>query len=316
MVATTRRTLEQEQRATIQVITPETATAWLEAFSYQHQRSLRSNWAEFLAEEMRRGNFRQRTTVEIIHFGGQQHLIDGQHRLWAVVLSGTPQTFTVVESRAKTAEEVAWAYGNTDIGLRRTGNDLYSALGLTQTFGLTKTDVGNLSAAISFMASGCIRYMNGNAKLHRDDIVKRMGVYAPYMRQYVELITECDQNIRSAATRGSTLAIVLLSLRFSSPRAIQRDDPSVLEFWKGVVFDDGIQIGDPRKLANRHLLSTTVSSASRNADSRVTVAYSSRFIVNTFNAFMQRREIKQTKVFDEIAPLNMYGVPSDITQWW
>lgn len=64
--------------------------------------------------------------------------------------------------------------------------------------------------------------------------------------------------------RVASLSIVLLSLRFSAPKAEAQGDPSVDEFWRGVIFDDGIQIGDPRKLANRHLLTTAMATSNVN----------------------------------------------------
>jgi hypothetical protein len=290
------------------------AARWLETMKYEHQRTIRKHHVEELAEEMRRGKFVPGTQIRIASYQGRMMLVDGQHRLAAVVASGLPQTFTILEVEAKSEAEVAWMYGYTDIGMRRTASDLYSALELTEEFGISRTDVNNLSAAVIFMASGCLRNKSGNSPIHRDDVVSYMRTYAPYMKQYVELIFQCDTRMRNASTRAASLSIALLSLRFSLPYAESRGEPSVVEFWRGVIFDDGIQIGDARKVANRHLLGSTML-GNGIVGAATTPAYSSRYLVKCFQAYMERREIKQTKVFDAQAPIDMHGVPKDRTQW-
>jgi len=309
-------TMNGQTGVSTQTITPEVATEWLEAMVYKHQRAIRQTHVEFLAEEMRRGNFVQGTQIRVVLYRDRQYLVDGQHRLWAIVLSGAAQVFSVLRTYARSEEEIAWMYGNIDVGLRRTGSDLFGALELDEEFQLSKTNISSLNAAINFMSSGCVR--NGAPMLHRDDAVRCMRIYAPYMREYIELAASCDERrIRKPATRAATLSIALLTFRFAAPRAESRGDPSVPEFWRGVIFDDGIQIGDPRKVANRHLLSAGMAGGA-SADYKpfsVSPAYSSRFIGNCFNAHMERRQLKMTKVFDVRAPLDLYGVPRDPSQW-
>lgn len=300
----------------VQRITPVEAGQWLETMKYNHQRAIRKHHVEALAEEMRYGRFVQGTQIRIASYGGRMMLVDGQHRLAAVELSGLSQTFTVLEVVAESEDEVAWMYGYTDIGMRRTAGDLYSALGLAEELNLSKRDVDNLSAAIIFMTSGCMRNKSGVNAPHRDEIVTHMRFYAEYMREYVDLLQECERRMRNAATRAASLSIVLLSLRFSKPRAESRGDPSVVEFWRGVVFDDGIQIGDARKIANRHLLNSSMINGITSFGNATTPAYSSRLLVRCFHAYMERRDTKQVKVLDAQAPLHMYGVPIDPQKWW
>lgn len=302
---------------TVRKITPDMASRWLEAMAYEHQRTVRKHHVEYLAEEMRRSNFRQFTPIQICSYNGQQLLIDGQHRLNAVISSGIPQVFTVIETQSESADEIAWTYGNTDIGMKRTGGDLYSALELSQKFDLAKYDVGYLSAAVTFLWSGCTR-TNAAARPHRSDVVECMERYSSHMRSYVSLITGCDKSLQGVTRRAATVSIALLSLRYAKPHAEKRGDPDVLDFWRGVVFDDGIPLGDPRKVANRHLLTSGMNggaSNSRLAATVVTAAYSARFLASCFNAYMSRRDLKQAKVFDALAPVNLYGTPNDSAEW-
>lgn len=299
-------------------VTPELAMQWLETMKYEHQRGVRQARVEFLAEEMRRERFVQGTQIRFVSLGNQRMLVDGQHRLWAVVMCEVPQYFSVLTTRAESKDEVAWIYGNIDIGMKRVGADLYGALDLTNELRIAKTGISALGAAVNFMNSGCIRTVGGANVIHRDDTVRYMRIYAPYMREYLTLTDKCELYIRKAVLRAATLSIALLTLRFSKQRAESRGDPSVDEFWRGAIFDSGIEVGDPRKVANRHLLNAGMlgGSSSSPKATTTTASASCRVLANCFNAYMARRELTFTRVSDNRAPLNLYGVPNDPALWW
>lgn len=300
--------------ARVELFTPDLADLYCTSMEYRGQRALRTRHVQRLADAMLHGTFTQGTEIRIICYRNQQYLIDGQHRLHAVVASGVAQLFTVVESEAASEQELAWAYGTTDIGMRRTAGDLYTALDLPTEMDLGKREVDRLSAAVTFLAEGCIR---GKRDIRRDEIVHLISLYGPYMRQYCNIIQGCEVMIKYPAYRAATVAIALLSLRFSLPRAIDRDDPDVLGFWKGVIFDDAIGKNDARKTANRHLRTTTMTSSSVRAAGvvHVTPAYSARCLVSCFNAYMAGRELRRPTISDESSRLNMYGVPTDPEKW-
>lgn len=79
------------QEISIVTVTPEMASRWLEANT--HNRSLNSKYAQLLADEMRGG--RWQFTHQPIAFDENGVLIDGQHRLTGVVLSGITCDFVV-----------------------------------------------------------------------------------------------------------------------------------------------------------------------------------------------------------------------------
>lgn len=298
-------------------VTADMATQWLETMKYDHQRSIRQRHVEFLADEMRRERFIQGTQIRFVSLGGQRMLVDGQHRLWAVVTSEIPQYFSVLTTRVENKEEAAWIYGNTDVGMRRTGSDLHGALDLENEFRITKTQLAAFSASIIYMTAGCLR-INKSIVTHRDDIVRLMRLYAPFARQYFDLTIDCEKRVGISLRRAATMGVGLLTMRFSLPYAESRGDPSVAAFWTGAIFDNGIQIGDARKLVNRHLQNARIIStfAQPPGSSIVTADYSSRYIAVCFNAYMGRRDLKHGKVLDAKSPLNLYGVPDEVEKWW
>src|SRR5688572_11095199 len=81
-----------EPRLSIETITPETAKAMLAQNT--RNRHLRSKHVQHLAEAMRGGRWTM--NGDTIRFNGNGELIDGQHRLAAVIESETPITTAVI----------------------------------------------------------------------------------------------------------------------------------------------------------------------------------------------------------------------------
>ena len=102
----------------VEKITPDVATKYLEA--NVHNRPVHQRHVEFLAEEIKQGRWKMNGSS--IVFNGDGTLIDGQHRLWAVITSGLPIKILVVRG----ADEGSFA--TIDTGLARTAGDV---LGIT-----------------------------------------------------------------------------------------------------------------------------------------------------------------------------------------
>jgi hypothetical protein len=102
-----------------EIITPETAARILD--SNTSNRSLRENWAYELSSRMKSGQWISNgETIKIMENGD---LVDGQHRLRAIILSGKPQQMIVVRGVPNNS------FGTIDIGLRRSTGDTFTILG-------------------------------------------------------------------------------------------------------------------------------------------------------------------------------------------
>lgn len=82
-----------QQKSEMVFFTPEMAVDVLEKMNSDN-RNISQQWAEELANDMRMG--RWRATSDSIGFDRNKILVDGQHRMWAIVLSGIGQWFSVV----------------------------------------------------------------------------------------------------------------------------------------------------------------------------------------------------------------------------
>lgn len=78
----------------IVTITPKKAAEYLENL-LADQRNVREGWVKSLAEDMRAGRFRLSCDCIVLVNG---KLANGQHRLWAVVESNTPQPFILMRT--------------------------------------------------------------------------------------------------------------------------------------------------------------------------------------------------------------------------
>lgn len=108
-------------------VTPDLATAWLEANT--HNRPIRDAHVDALARDMMEGRWRE--TGDPVRRAKDGTLLDGQHRLWAVVHSGVTVRLLVVSGLEADAQDYI------DVGLRRTVGD---ALVLSDTLRTTPTN--------------------------------------------------------------------------------------------------------------------------------------------------------------------------------
>lgn len=109
-------------------VTPELASAWLSNCN-THNRKLVDAHVERLVNEMQAG--RWQLTHQGIAFSSNRVLIDGQHRLWAVIISGMtvpmrvyfnepPETLAVVDAvRPRTNDEIITLAGGMGTVTRR-----------------------------------------------------------------------------------------------------------------------------------------------------------------------------------------------------
>jgi hypothetical protein len=103
------------------LVTPEMAMKWLEGEA--HNRALRSSVVERYARDMKAGKWQ--LTHEAIAFDFNKVLIDGQHRLWAVIESKVPIRFMVARDvRPETRAVINSGLARTDVDHLQFGYDM------------------------------------------------------------------------------------------------------------------------------------------------------------------------------------------------
>ena len=153
-----------ETYCNIEAITPELAQRYL-ALNSKQQRKLRKHKVAEYADDMRNGRWGLNgATIVIDEFG---NLIDGQHRLSAVVESGTTQQFVVVRNVSEDS------YETIDQGMKRTladaseFNTVECAIGKAMASFENAPSIQVALRSRSATNAAAIKYMNANAGLVR-----------------------------------------------------------------------------------------------------------------------------------------------------
>lgn len=167
-------------------VTPAMAEEWLRSGGEGNRRLARTT-ADRYAETMRRGHWK--LSSDAIAFDAQGRLVNGQHRLAAVVASGTDQPFYVVHGLE------AGAMLALDIGRRRTVVDFLNIEGIG----------GDRSEAAAYRLLLILRRMwSGEYKLW-----PKGGGADPDMQEVVDLAREIDIRSSLMAARKINSALRL-----------------------------------------------------------------------------------------------------------
>lgn len=162
-------------------VTPKVAATWLAKNNIKNRR-LRNRHVSMLASDMSTG--RWRTTHEAIAFDSTGRLIDGQHRLAAVVKSGRVQSFLVARNLAKGTQLFV------DNGCRRSLADAATFEGdLSIT---SKTEAVCRAAVDPFLSCNVTRM----------DLLARYKRHQEAIEWAVSSFKGCPQAVKSSAVMG------------------------------------------------------------------------------------------------------------------
>ena len=299
--------------ASIEEIDRETSLKWLNDFPYPFQRPVSQEWVNSLAVEVFDGTFQQETTLILACVEGRWQILDGQHRLWAVAETDAPQSFIVRRISQCSVADAALIYSSTDIGRKRPPADQYRAMEFDRKLGLNRTQINALSSAVGFMLGHFSRQDSATGRIQRKDLIAGIHLYAPYARMAFPWL-QGNPRLSSSGRRAATTGPLLVTARFFAQSAAARRVPSdrtVEAFWRGVATDDGIAVGDGRKVGYRHLIEARMPSG-RIGGATMSPGESARLLGVCFGNYM--RGIRMTKypafkVIDDRKAVDILGVP-------
>lgn len=271
----------------IRVVTPEIAREWLQSNSYDRQRPVQKLHVAHLATQMRNGLFVKNTTIRFAKVGDTILLLDGQHRLNAVATSGIPMSFNVVVDEFPNDDDMAWAYGHTDVGKRRTNRDIYHALDLKSVLGFdgfTKRAWDSFCGAITLIKHRgrlASTSAHGSVRGGIETNVDLMKVYVSHAKQYYTILPPLrSKKVYEAFYNASVSAAALVTFRFAPDRAEQ--------FWRKVVFPDTSKQTD----VTTHLHTFVLSSPRSNYQDNLRLMHA---IAHTWNKHCNGETLKQFK---------------------
>jgi hypothetical protein len=260
--------------SSIEVITPEKAQGWLEANTFVNRR-VRDTHVKMIASEIREG--RWKLNGEAIVFDPQGNLLDGQHRLWAIIEANRAVSSVVVRNITPDA------FATLDSGVKRTAGDVLSASGIKN--GMSAAAAIKL---VHFVMSNDHNILN---KMSNAETLALMDRYVG-IEEASTLVCNTTQARRIMA--GTPLAATMYF-------ALQVDRDKALDFLSGISSGEGLLRGDPRLTCRTYFLS-------RRGTHRIKNYIQLALLIKTWNAFLQDRELHVLK-FGAAEP---YPIPMGI----
>lgn len=300
----------QKNSAEFKLFTPDIAREYLAQYRYIGQRPYAPSHAKYLADEIMHDRFKPTSTIVVSKEpNGEKYLINGQHTLNAIILANKPQTAILVIYGSKDEEDTAATYSVIDTNRPRGVADALAAFQLADSLGFTPTQLNAIGSGVKFIKSKFLSKGNKHSRVNPIDLKKWIEEYSQVAHEYFEIIAGKPKEMGASPTRQSTISVALVTLRFST-RAYGKE--KIEDFWRGSIFDDEIPSGDARKVAHRHLITAGITGGAAvnvRYKERFTTGYSSRYLANCFNAFIEGRSITLTKVIDASVPIKIVGSP-------
>lgn len=286
---------EEKYSAFNVLVTPSIANEILDKHNYPKQRPLNKSWTAVLAMAMKNGSFREYTSINFAIKNGEPILINGQHTLNAVLLSGKQIWLSFNFCGVHDDTEVEVMYSTFDIGRKRSARDTMGAIG--EELSLHKKERDSLATAVTFINLGFrpISSRDSPERLlaSRDFEFKKklMREWGDEASMYFKCIADAPKFNKEPLYRAFVVAVGLLTIREQPEKAI--------DFWRGGSLDDGLRIGDPRK-ALMNWLKTNTAGKSPYLQHRAAIA--------CWNAWVDGRQLSKVYPRSSVS-LEIHGTP-------
>lgn len=282
-----------EHKAVVMKIDPGTARSMLD-MKFPLQRNVSSGHVQFLRDTMKAGEF---DGGEPIRFGMAPNtpwmLLNGQHRLSAVVSGEMTVDMVVIYTKCQSAEDVAKVYSRIDRGRQRSMVDAMKALGLiAQNSSMLQTDLKIFAQAAVVLRSGLSsKHITG----HNYESKSAEARHAE-MEKWRQPAQEYFDAIRGAAEKGlferqQVVAIGIVTFA-DAPHMAQT-------FWREAAKDDGLRANDPRKKMLEVLRRTPVRKSE--------AGYLGNVVAACWNAYVEGRDLAKVIVRDPRADIALLG---------
>lgn len=257
----------------VRLITPEDAQALIDECTHDAEtmslvmRPVSKHIVKHYANQMEAGLWTLSGSLELATIGQngsqQRFLVDGNHRMRAVVEAGKPQEFFVIERKLRDLSDVRQLYAQTDRGRARTVADSLVAYDVIRTLGLpSKYELTRLVGAVNVITSD---FAYGNVKTPDELLLEKCAMYAPYFLKHHSWRTETDLRSFKLFQRRDELSVALVTMRYQPEIA----DP----YWKSVTTGGGIPFGSPALKARDYIITrlTDGGGSAKKNDSKMDV---------------------------------------------
>lgn len=277
--------------AKLMKVTPELAKFWLENCRYDLQRNMRKADVNKYIKRMKRGEWNpgRNITFAIPTWDpNRKILLNGYHRLEAVIKSDTDQIFSITEVRVGTEDELADQYATIDRVIIRTMNDTLRVKRMDTYTGLRTQRVQRSTASIKFLVNGFVRTSVGVIRPGDDaEMLEYLMLYNDEIGRYWDLVDAHRIDRRDITLRMSVIApaIALFS------EAEKNLGVGIVEpFLEKILTGELLVRGDPRFCAFTHLRDFHLNSKKKAG--YISVEQQTRVILYCWNAWVNDKQVK------------------------
>lgn len=232
---------------------------------------------------------------------GTMMLIDGQHRLRAIVRSGSPKPIKVLFHDVPDEHEARRLYAGFDEpDSNRTSVEMMDAVGVAEELALPRAFANRLYNALPILRND-LEPLSGS-EIEAGTYVNLFGVDSRLAEivewrdeavKYMAVVNKTKGRIRAKLQGAGCMAVALYTFRHQPAKAH--------EFWHGLADNDGLRARDPRAALLRDMQERNASQGSFRQNVQAPVL--------AWNAFCEGRELKIIKCIAgaAIAP---WGTPA------
>lgn len=258
-------------------ITPEEAETLLRENNFSGQRRVREETVKRYAKAMADGRWTPGTQLAFCECEGQLVLVNGQHRLSAVVAHGAPVEFQILVNKVSHWRQISEQYARHDYDAKkRSFGDVLRAAGMYVESGLPLRVLNNIPLASVILDRG-FRDFKAAETESAEARLDRVRAWTPTAKILVDSTKTKIPRIEDRPWAAGSLAVMLATIKYCPERAVA--------FWRTSLEDDGLRNTDPRYHVVRYIDSNVVHCT---AD-RESLA---RACANAWNAYYLGREMK------------------------
>lgn len=278
-----------------QSINQQQAEYILSTMNYDRQRPVRQSHVSGIIDKMMTGSWLDGHNIHFAKCNGEFFLVNGQHRLAAVMQCGRKSVFAVTVMPAKSMEDVHRIYCTFDRDSRpRTNREVLNSAGFCELYGLEKNAASSLYAASILTEMNFIREtISTNASMRNTDY--RLSVarkWAEEGKLFWDAIKPADKSLHKKLETAGIMSVAIATFRYQ-PRAAEL-------FWRGVSEGANLAKSDPRFVFLRTLRQRNLNSGAQGQGERITAV--------AWNAFFDGRVIKAIKTSSD-SQLILRGTP-------
>lgn len=278
-----------EVTSEMMLMTPDEARRWRDQKHFERQRSLGTRNISRLHHEMKRGRFVAGTQIFICVLpNGAEVIINGNHTLEAICVSGIAQYLTITRHPVKDINEAGLLYATFDSQKKRSFVDAMKASGFQVEF----RNVASFGSAINWILMGFTRE-GGSVQKSIPDLMEKIEDYKDVAESFGELMIGAPRECSKFLKRAPIMAVAFETLKYQ-PSLAQ-------EFWGAIAKDDGLREGMPEHTFLRYMRS---SIASHNR------LYWARAAALAWNAKFKQRQLSAVRV-ETFRNFHLLGTPHD-----